>query len=327
MKIFRLSVLICLSLLFFSFSNYLMVKPAIEARANTEAGPESVSQRVPSESVSKTGQFGHVILVVEENQNYEDVIGNPKMPYLNSLAEQYGFATNYYANTHPSIGNYMMLTTGKIITNDSHYENTVSEDNIVRQLLAAGKTWKSYAEGLPSAGYTGSKKHSYVARHNPFSFFSDVRDNQVQVKNLVPFTQFSVDLANNQLPDFSFIVPDLSHNTHDGTLADADKWLRNNISPLVSSEVFQKDGLLIIVFDEASDSDNKHGGGHVEMVIVSPLSKRNYRATIFYQHESTLRLMLEGLGLMNFPGVAATAPDMSEFFTSWMTSVKPPKNH
>ncbi len=65
---------------------------------------------------SPTSQFGHVFIVMEENHSYSSVIGNPSMPYLNGLANQYGLATNYFANTHPSIGNYFMLTTGQIIT-------------------------------------------------------------------------------------------------------------------------------------------------------------------------------------------------------------------
>src|SRR2546430_11458195 len=77
------------------------------------------------------------------------------MPYLNGLAQQYGLATQYYANTHPSIGNYFELATGQIITNNDSYSTIVTVDNIVRELLAAGKTWKSYAEDLPSGGYLG----------------------------------------------------------------------------------------------------------------------------------------------------------------------------
>jgi phosphatidylinositol-3-phosphatase len=77
------------------------------------------------------------------------------MPYLNGLAQQYGLATSYCANTHPSIGNYFELTTGQIITNYVAYSGTVNADNVVRHLLSAGKTWKAYAESLPNVGYTG----------------------------------------------------------------------------------------------------------------------------------------------------------------------------
>src|SRR5215468_3532198 len=97
----------------------------------------------------------HVFIVVEENHSYSSVIGNSAMPYLNSLAKKYGLATQYYASTHPSIGNYFMLTTGQLITNNDSFCSTILQDNVVRHLLTAGKTFKSYAESLPWAGYIG----------------------------------------------------------------------------------------------------------------------------------------------------------------------------
>src|SRR2546425_6097463 len=92
-------------------------------------------------------------MVVEENTDYTSVIGSSSMPYLNGLAQQYGLATQYYANTHPSIGNYFMMTVGAIITNDDSYGSVVTDDNVIRQLLAAGETGKAYAGDLPSGGY------------------------------------------------------------------------------------------------------------------------------------------------------------------------------
>jgi phosphatidylinositol-3-phosphatase len=259
-------------------------------------------------------QFGHVVLVVEENHNYSDVIGSALMPYLNSLAAKYGLATQYYANTHPSIGNYFMLTTGQTITNDDSFTGTVNDDNIVRELVAAGKTWKSYAEDLPSVGYTGGDAYPYVKRHNILEFFTDVVNSSTQVNNLVPFSEFAADLSNNRLPNFSFIVPSLLNDAHDGPLPVADLWLQQNIAPLISNSTFQKDGLLIIVFDEADGNDSTHGGGHVAAVIVSPRAKPGYQSTTFYQHQSTLRLILQGLGVSTYPAAAAQAPEMTEFF-------------
>ena len=84
--------------------------------------------------------------MVEENSSYSQVIGNTKMPYPNSLASRYGLATQYFANVHPSLGNYFMLTTGQIVTNDNSFVGTVDVDNIARELTASGKSWKSYAE-------------------------------------------------------------------------------------------------------------------------------------------------------------------------------------
>ncbi|MGA9768285.1 MAG: alkaline phosphatase family protein, partial [Blastocatellia bacterium] len=270
-------------------------------------------------------QLGHVFILVEENHSYSSVIGSSMMPYLNSLAARYGLAANYFANTHPSIGDYFWLTTGQVITNNSNFAGTVSEDNIVRQLVAAGKTWKSYAESLPAVGYTGTDQYPYVKRHNPFAYFTDVINSPAQAGKLVPFSQFGTDLTNNQLPDYSFIIPNQYNNAHDcpqnlpsctdaDKLAAADNWLSTNIAPLIASPAFQQDGLLVIVFDESIDADTAGGGGQVAALVISPRAKPGYRSTTFYQHQSVLRMTAEALGLTSFPGAAATAPNMLDLF-------------
>lgn len=251
---------------------------------------------------------------MEENHSYTDVIGNSSMPYLNSLAQQYGVAAQYYANAHPSMPNYLMLTTGQIESYSDTFSGVVSDDNAYRELSAAGKTWKAYAESLPSAGYIGPDVYPYLRRHNPVTYMSDVQNNAPAAANIVPFTQFATDLANNSLPQFSYIAPDALDDAHDGTLEAADSWLQSNIAPLLANSAFQKSGLLIITFDESETSDTAHGGGHVPAVIVSSSSKKGYASQSFYQHPSTLRLILRASGVTVFPGASATAPDMTEFF-------------
>ena len=289
------------------------------------SGARGMSAPAPASAQGAVPQFGHVVLLVEENHSYASVIGNSAMPYLNSLAKRYGLATNYYADIHQSIGNYFMLTTGQLITTDDSFTGTVDADNLARELLAAGKTWKAYAESLPSVGYTGGDVYPYFEHHNPFSYFSDVRNSSAQLQNLVPFTQFAVDLGNNQLPNFSFIVPNAEHDAHDcpggGPLCDdglrlstADQWLQANIAPLLASGTFQKDGLLVIVFDESFDIDMANGGGHVPLLVISPRAKPGYQSTTFYQHQSTLRMLIEATGAKAFPGASSSASDMGEFF-------------
>jgi phosphatidylinositol-3-phosphatase len=282
---------------------------------NTSGANGSASLAVTvGSSTAAVPVVNHVFVVVEENHSYSSVIGSSSMPYLNSLAQNYGLATSYYANTHPSIGNYLMLTAGQIITNNDSYTATVTADNIVRHLLTAGKTWKSYAESLPYAGYTGGDTGGYVERHNPLSYFSDVRNSSVEKMNLVPFTQFAHDLSNNALPRYSFIVPNVNHDAHNGTLAQADYWLKQNIGPLIASSTFQNGGLLVIVFDESFDSDTAYGGGHVAMVVVSPKAKRGYKCGTLFQHQSTLRLTEQALGVYSYPGAAGSASNMTCFF-------------
>jgi len=269
-------------------------------------------------------QFSHAAIVLEENTAYGDVIGTSAMPYLNSLAAQYTLAANYYANTHPSIGNYFMLTTGQTITNNDGFAGTVSADNIVRRLLSAGMTWKAYAESLPYAGYIGGDRYPYIKHHNPFAYISDVRNSTVQKINMVPFSQFAGDLANNHRPSFSFIIPNNRHNAHDCPAASncttaqklraADDWLKANISPLVSNAGFQQDGLLVIVFDESRQSDSANGGGKVAMVLISSHVNAGYQSATFLQHQSVLKLVETSLGLSPLLGAAQSAPDMADFF-------------
>lgn len=254
-----------------------------------------------------------VFVVLEENHSFADVIGNSGMPYLNSLASKYALGGQYFADAHPSLPNYFMLTTGRTETNNNDFAGTISDDNIVRELVKANKTWRAYAESLPSVGYTGGDVYPYFKHHDPFVYFSEVIGTS-QAGNVVPFSQFSSDLANSQLPDFSFIIPNVLDDAHDGTLTAADQWLSTNIDPLIKSSAFQSGAVLIIVFDESEDTDLAHGGGQVPFVIVGPQIKSGYRSSNFYQHQSTLRLVLSTLGVESFPGAAASAPDMGEFF-------------
>jgi acid phosphatase len=142
-----------------------------------------------------------------------------------------------------------------------------------------------------------------------------VQNNAAQAANLVPFTQFATDLADNNLPQYSFIAPNIMDDAHNGTLAQADAWLQTNIAPLLANAEFQNSGLLIITFDEGDTSDLNHGGGQVATLIISSVAKKGFQSKTFYQHQSTLRLILASSGVDTFPGLAAAAPDMTEFFT------------
>lgn len=259
--------------------------------------------------------FSHVVLVVEENHSYSDVIGNSSMPYFNSLATKYGLATQYFADAHPSIPNYLMLTTGQIETLDDNFSGTISDDNVVRELVKAGKTWKAYQEALPSPGYMGNDSGLYLRHHDPFVYLSDVQSSSAQAANIVPFTQFATDLASGTLPQYSFVVPNVNDDAHNGTLGQADAWLQTNIAPLIANSAFQSSGLLIITFDEGDQSDLDHGGGQVATVVVSSAGKQGFQSKTVYQHQSLLRLILASSGVNSFPGLSGTAPDMTEFFT------------
>ena len=245
-----------------------------------------------------TPQSKHIVLVVEENHSFDAVITKGGMPYLKSLAEKYTLLTNYYGNHHPSIGNYFTMTTGQTISTNDGYKGSVPYENLISQIVAANKTWKAYGDSLPEQGYIGGNQGSYAKKHFPVAYFDNVRNDEMQRKNLVPAEQFATDLQSaNGLPDFSMLIPNLDHDAHDGSLKEADDWLKRYIAPLLENPEFQKDGILIITFDESFKGDPDHGGGHISTVVIGPLTKEHFTDSTFYQHESLFVTLEELLGL------------------------------
>ncbi|MGC2696995.1 MAG: alkaline phosphatase family protein [Candidatus Angelobacter sp.] len=306
-----------------SFLSFLLVAAAL-----TLLGCGGVSHVVPPAVVTQpppaAADADHVFLVMLENHGFSQVIGNPAMPYLNSLATAHGLAANYFADAHPSIPNYFMLTTGNVETLDDNFTGTITDDNIVRALTGSSKTWKAYIESLPSTGYTGPNSGTYLKRHNPFAYLSDVTGSATQAANMVLFSQLSADLNAGTLPNFAYLLPNSQDDAHDcpggaatctddQELAAADIWLKNNIDPLIKSPKFGN-SVLLITFDEAQQTDFTNGGGQVATVLVGPHVKTGFRSTTMYQHQSLLRVILQLLQVSDMPGAAANASSMGEFF-------------
>lgn len=260
-----------------------------------------------------------------ENQSYSTVVGSSSMPFFNSLVQQGGLATNYFASAHPSLPNYFALTTGQtLVTVD--VSPTQTADNVVRVLAASGKSWKGYFQSLPSTGYLGADVPPYIQHHNPFVYFSDVVVSGAQQQNVVNLTQLGVDAAANNLPNYLFIVPDNYHSAGDGCpngaatctnndkLVAADAWLRETVGTLQSSSSFKNSGVFVVVFDEADQSDIANGGGHIAVVFGGTRVKAGFQSSTFFQHPSVLRFTLQALGAGTFPGPSGSATPMGEFF-------------
>ena len=295
-----------------------------------------------SVSRAQIPQVPHVLIVLEENTDYADVCGpnNTSMPFLCGLKNKGSFSANYYASTHPSIGNYEDLGWGVVTTNDDNCNpNTCgfpyAANNIVRATQAAGKSWKGYAESLPANCYFGGDSGNYAVHHSPIPYISEVQRNCQN--RYVAFEDsnlgFIHDVASNIVPDFSFITPNMCDDAHDCGLDVADNWLKNNVlQPLLNSghlDSVTGDTVVIVVFDE-SGGDNTHGGGKVFWFMIGKNVKQNYQSTGpsvapgYYSHGSSLRVIAELLGLsLSGLGTAATAPDMAEFFET-ATNSHPP---
>jgi acid phosphatase len=291
-------------------------------------------------SVSLFGQVprsNHVYIVAEENHSYEHIVGSPYMPYLNSLLAKGGTATQFYANMHGSLENYLIVTSGQYLTTNNDTLATFNVDNIERHLLTNGKTFKSYAQSLPYAGYTGLYSGAYMKRHAPLPYYTDMASSSL-ILNHVSTTQMASDIANGTLPNFAFITPDGNNDMHNcpnglnACLQTADNWLKANIAPLLATAPFQPggDGLLIIWADEADlSTDNRCSatvltgcGGHILVAMIGPQVKAGFKSIATYHHPSVLRTMLEALGTTsNFPAAANTAPDMREFFLNNVAGV------
>ena len=314
------------------------------------------SQTACTGKPDKIPHFQHVVIVVEENQSFDDA---KDLPYFKELIKQGGvMATGYYADTHPSINNYFVLTAGRKATKwpfvgmlADGYKGAVGGDNVARVLAKHNMTWKAYAENLPQNPLAEGAEEPeqdyrlYARRHNPFTFFKSVRDDPAQRKNIVPFEQFAQDLKTG-LPNYSFLVPNLIDDGHDRpdpkdakrhqgadcgdpvALPVINQWLKCHLNPLMES--FQKDGdgLLMIVFDEAcnkgakkdehlSRNKNDDGGGHIVGILAGAhLPPGGCSLDKDFNHESILRLSLKALGVEEFPGKANDAVDLGEFFLS-----------
>ncbi len=277
----------------------------------------------------------HVYIVAEENRSYERIIGSASLPYLNSLINKGALATQFYANQHGSLENYFYVTAGQKITDNNSTTAVFDVDNIERHLLAKGETFKSYAQTLPYAGYTGLYYNAYLKRHAPLIYFTDMANSSLKFDH-VSTSVMAKDIANGTLPNFAFITPDGDHDMHNcGTdlgacFWTADQWLKYNIGPLLATAPFQPggDGLLIIWTDEADlNTDNRCSatvltgcGGHIVVAMYGPQVKAGYKSVTTYHHPSVLKTMLEALGeTSTFPAAAQTAPDMREFFKSSAT--------
>jgi acid phosphatase len=266
----------------------------------------------------------HVFVLVEENHSYNQVVGNAAMPFTNSLAQQYSLAKRYSANRFNSLPNYFMLTVGDLVTTDDSYTGTVTQDNVVRALTKAGKSWKVYAESLPNVGYLGPSQPPYGKDHVPFVYFKEVKDSSEQAGNVVPFSKLADDIKNNNLPDYAMIVPNFQSDGHDcppnmsncsddDKLRHIDNWVSTNVGPLIHSSAFG-DGVLIYTWDESDINDASNPNKLVATILIGSKVKTGYQSTTPYQHQSTLRLTMQLLGVKDYPGLSASAPDMNEFF-------------
>jgi len=288
----------------------LLILAGVCAGCGSGANPTPRKANAPSR-----GPAAHVILIVEENQSFSTVY-HKQMPWLSALGDKYGIATNYFSDEKGSLLDYLWLSSGSSEVSfgcdGNRCTQSITDDNIFRELNKAGMSWNVYADSLPNVGFMGLFAGNYAKRHNPAVWYSDVVDSPEQQQNVIPFTQFPVDVAAGNLPDYSIIVPNLQDDAHNGTPAMADQWLKTNIGPLLDSQYFQavQNSVMFITFDNGYEDQQ----GQVFTAVVGQNVIPAVKVNTPFRHENTLRTIMQLLGLKNYPGASATAAPMNEFF-------------
>jgi len=245
--------------------------------------------------------YAHIVIVIEENHSYSEIIGSSSAPYINSLASGGAKMTQSFAVTHPSEPNYLALYSGSTqgITDDS-CPHTFATENLGHQLIAAGKTFKGYSESMPSDGYTGCTNGNYARKHNPWVNFSNVSS----ASNL-RFTDFPTTFSN--LPTLSFVVPNLCSDMHNCSISTGDTWLKNNLSAY-ATWAKANNSLLVVTFDEDDSSQSNQiptifYGAHV--------------ATGSYSEHITHYTVLRTLENLNGLGCVANSCSVSGITDIW----------
>lgn len=250
-------------------------------------------------------RLGRVIVIVFENKGRDRVLGNADAPTLAALSRRYATLTNYRAVSHPSLPNYLALVSGSTqgITDDCT-SCVVAARSLADTLEAAGRTWKTYAEGLPRPGFTGAFAGRYAKKHDPFAYFKAVLTVPKRLNRIVPLAAFTRDLAAGTLPDYSLVVPDLCNDMHDCSVGTGDRWLARFVAPLLGNRAL-RGGAVFVVFDESDDSD-VGGGGIVPLIVAGPLVRAAAQSAVVFDHYSLLRTIEDGWGLP-YLGLSARA--------------------
>jgi phosphatidylinositol-3-phosphatase len=268
--------------------------------STSSSATQKISATTPC-GVTTTAHYAHVAWIMLENVGYS-VVGSPQAPYFNRLVAECGLATNYDAISHPSLPNYVALTSGSTqgITDDGEpSEHPLSVPSIFSQL---GSNWRALAESMPEA-CDRVTSGDYAARHNPAVYYTTIA--ATCRRNDVPLT-----LPFNLSASFTMIVPNICDDMHSCSESIGDSWLRRMVPLIVASPQYQSGSLaLFITFDE----NDSMPSNQVPTLVVAPSTPAGDRVGIRFTHYSLLRTtetMLH-LGLL---GGARTATSMLAAF-------------
>jgi len=277
--------------------------------------PIPTATPIPSPTPGGIGSgVDHVFLIVMENHDYADVWNTAQTPYTTGLADANARAANYVAITHPSLPNYLDLYAGSNygITNDCNPSSSCHSGarNLADNLDAAGLIWKGYFENMP-APCTVSDSGGYIAHHNPFIYFDDIRTDASRcAAHVVPYGDLTADLASpTTTPSYALIVPNNCHNTHDCAISTGDAWLAANVPPILVSPACTRDRCLLILTWDENDGT---AGNQVLTVFAGNSARAAMVSGVRYNHFSLLRTVEMVLGLPTQTANDGAAAPMSD---------------
>ncbi len=247
----------------------------------------------------------HIVVVVEENHSYDDIMASGEAPYIHALAGQGALFTDAHGVAHPSEPNYLALFAGSTfgLSSDACPQEYTAP-NLGAEALARGLSFTGYSESMPQAGYTGCGagdplNPAYARKHNPWVDFADVPGSSNQ-----PFSSFPQDF--NQLPAIAFVVPNQQHDMHSASVGDGDAWLKQWLDPYARWAAGHK-SLLILTWDEDEGSVANH---IVTLFFGAQVKVGRYEETI--NHYDVLRTIeaLDGLAFTGHASGATTIGDV-----------------
>ena len=265
------------------------------------ATPVAVGQS-PSTAPSPTPTPApkHVFLIVMENRSYDQALAGG---YTAQLANAYAVATDYHGITHPSLPNYLAMTSGSTWgVADDGWHPLPKTAGLGVQLSNANLTWRAYMEGMSRTCL--SSPYPYALKHDPFAYYGAACPSQV-----VPFTSFASDLQKGDVPSLVWITPGLCHDGHDCSTAVADKWLSQVVPEIQATDAWQQGGLLVITWDEGEDSAN-----HILTLFIQP-GGTHQTSSHAYDHYSLLATIEDRFGLPRL-GQAKNATPMTDLLVS-----------
>ncbi|MEP7171256.1 MAG: alkaline phosphatase family protein, partial [Bacteroidota bacterium] len=258
--------------------------------------------------------FDHVVVCIMENHGYTQIIGSTAAPHINALSNDTNAAlfTQSYALTHPSQPNYLQFYSGSAqgVTNDNvPANNPFTTANLGAELIAAGKSFTTYSEDLPSVGYNGASSGNYARKHNPAANWMGTGTNQIPTTNNQPFTAFPSSANYASLPSVSYVVPNQNNDMHNGsnpgTITTGDNWMFNNLNNYIQWAKTHN-SLFILTFDE----DDGSQGNRIATIFCGPKVLAGSYST-HVDHYNVLRTVEEMFSLTTHAGSAATAAPMN----------------